>query len=102
TCVHPWCTRRARRADCDHVIPHRPADGSGSTCSCNIAPLCRRHPRQKTHTAWTYTLLDPTTFLWRSPNGLHLLVAHTGTRLIDPQPPPGRRAEPAPAHPPDG
>jgi hypothetical protein len=46
TCVFPWCSRPARRADCDHVIPH--AEG-GPTCSCNIARLCRRHHRLKTH-----------------------------------------------------
>jgi hypothetical protein len=46
TCVFPWCTRPARRTDCDHVIPH--AEG-GPTCSCNIARLCRRHHRLKTH-----------------------------------------------------
>ena len=37
TCVFPWCTRPARTADCDHVIPY--AEG-GTTCSCNIAALC--------------------------------------------------------------
>jgi hypothetical protein len=46
TCVFPWCTRPARRTDCDPVVPH--AEG-GSTCSCNIARLCRRHHRLKTH-----------------------------------------------------
>ena len=55
TCVFPWCTRPARRTDCDHVIPH--AEG-GTTCSCNIARLCRRHHRLKTHTAWTYIVLE--------------------------------------------
>jgi hypothetical protein len=35
-CVHPNCTRRARKADRDHVIAH--AEG-GTTCSCNLAPL---------------------------------------------------------------
>ena len=47
TCVFPWCTRSARKTDADHVIPH--ADG-GTTSSDNIAPLCRRHHRLKTHT----------------------------------------------------
>ena len=41
-CVFPWCTRPARGCDRDHVIPH---DQDGSTCSCNIAPLCRHHHR---------------------------------------------------------
>jgi hypothetical protein len=42
TCVFPWCTRPARTCDSDHGVPH--AQG-GSTCSCNLAPLCRRHHR---------------------------------------------------------
>ena len=46
TCVFPWCTRSARKADADHVIPY--AEG-GTTSSDNIAPLCRRHHRLKTH-----------------------------------------------------
>ena len=54
TCVFPWCTRSARKTDADHVIPY--ADG-GTTSSDNIAPLCRRHHRLKTHSAWTYTML---------------------------------------------
>ena len=52
TCVFPWCTRSARKMDADHVIPY--AEG-GTTSSDNIAPLCRRHHRLKTHSAWTYT-----------------------------------------------
>lgn len=59
TCVFPWCTRPARRChsaeghscDHDHVVPH--ARG-GPTCTCNIAPLCRRHHRLKTHGSWSY------------------------------------------------
>ena len=51
TCVFPWCTRPARRTDCDHVIPHA---AGGTTCSCNIARLCRRHHRLKTHPGTTW------------------------------------------------
>ena len=39
----------------------------GTTCSCNIAPLCRRHHRLKTHTSWTYTTIDPGTYLLDQP-----------------------------------
>jgi hypothetical protein len=67
TCVFPWCQRRARRADCDHIDP---AARGGPTCDCNIAPLCRRHHRAKTHTRWRYDKTDDTSFVWRSPNGL--------------------------------
>ncbi len=47
TCVFPWCTRPAIACDSEHITAH--ADG-GTTCSCNIAPVCRRHHRLKTHT----------------------------------------------------
>ncbi len=83
TCVFPWCTRPARNlepdghgCDCDHVVPHREG---GPTCSCQIAPLCRRHHRVKTHTAWRYTILEPGTYLWYSPHGMAFLRDHEGT-----------------------
>jgi hypothetical protein len=76
TCVFPWCTRPARRTDCDHVIPH--ADG-GPTCSCNIARLCRRHHRLKTHTTWRYVVLERGSYIWTSPHGLQFLRDRDGT-----------------------
>ena len=91
TCVFPWCTRPARRTDSDHCIPH---DQGGTTCSCNIAPLCRRHHRLKTHSAWTYTTLEPGTFLWSSPHGYQFLRDHTGTLDVTPKRPPPRAADP--------
>ncbi|MBF4769469.1 DUF222 domain-containing protein, partial [Nocardioides agariphilus] len=58
TCVFPWCTKPARRlkpgehaADCDHNHPY--AQG-GATCTCQIAALCRKHHRLKTHGRWRY------------------------------------------------
>ncbi len=80
-CVHPYCTRRARRCDCDHVEPY---DRGGGTCTGNLAPLCRSHHRLKTQTAWTYTVLEPGTYLWRSPHGYQFLRDHTGTRDVTP------------------
>ncbi len=79
TCVFPWCTRPATTCDCDHVIPH---SRGGSTCSCNTAPLCRRHHRLKTHTTWTYTVLEPGSYLWSSPHGYQFLRDHQGTTDI--------------------
>ena len=83
TCVYPWCSRPARRlrpdehgCDCDHNLPH--AQG-GATCSCQIAPLCRRHHRLKTHGGWSYTILEPGTYLWSSPHGDQFLRDHEGT-----------------------
>jgi hypothetical protein len=92
TCVFPWCTRPARRChpdteehageypcDNDHVIPR--ARG-GPTCSCNIAPLCRRHHRLKTHSPWNYVVVDPGTYVWTSPHGYQFLRDRIGTQDI--------------------
>ena len=87
TCVFPWCTRPARRCDHDHVIPHDRPPRAGPTCSCNIAALCRRHHRLKTHTTWTYTVLEPGTYLWSSPHGYHYLRDHEGTLDVSTDPP---------------
>ena len=92
TCVFPWCTRSARKADADHVIPY--AEG-GTTASDNIAPLCRRHHRLKTHSSWTYTMLEPGSFLWSSPHGYQFLRDHHGTLDVS------RDRRPPEAHPPD-
>jgi hypothetical protein len=90
TCVFPWCHRPARRCDHDHTVPH---DRGGPTCPCNLAPLCRLHHRLKTHTTWTYTTLEPGTYLWRSPYGHTWLRDQTGTTDLTPPPvdPPPRR-----------
>ncbi|NPC98651.1 HNH endonuclease signature motif containing protein [Nocardioides sp. zg-DK7169] len=83
-CAFPWCERPARRCDTDHVVAH---GAGGPTCSCNLAPLCRRHHRAKTHTAWTYDKTDAATYLWRSPHGLHLVKDRATTRLVTAHPP---------------
>ncbi|HEY0891194.1 MAG TPA: HNH endonuclease [Nocardioides sp.] len=83
-CVFPHCTRPARSCDTDHITAHTTGHASGGpTCSCNLAPLCRRHHRIKTHTAWTYDLLDTGTYVWRSPHGLTFHVDPDGTTSID-------------------
>ena len=77
TCVFAWCTRPAESCDLDHVIPY--GEG-GSTSSDNIATLCRRHHRLKTHhSGWGYTVLEPGCYLWSSPHGYQFLRDHTGT-----------------------
>ena len=78
-CVFPWCTRPAKRCDSDHVVPY---DSGGTTSSDNIAPLCRRHHRLKTHTAWNYTMLEPGSYLWTSPHGYQVLRDHHGTQDV--------------------
>ena len=90
TCVFPWCHRPARGCDKDHVIPY---DQGGPTCPCNLAPLCRLHHRLKTHGGWTYTILEPGTYLWRSPLGYPYLRDSSGTEDLTPptvDPPPRR------------
>ncbi len=46
----------------------------------------------KTHGGWTYTILEPGTYLWRSPHGLTWLRDQHGTTdLTPPEPePPGQ------------
>ena len=51
----------------------------GPTTTANLAPLCRRHHRLKTHTGWSYTVLEPGSFLWSSPQGYQFLRDHDGT-----------------------
>lgn len=75
-CVFPFCTRAARRCDCDHVVPH--ARG-GPTCACNLAALCRHHHRLKTHAGWTYTIIEPGVYLWLDRYGQHFLRTRDGT-----------------------
>ncbi|MCP3422355.1 HNH endonuclease signature motif containing protein [Nocardioides pinisoli] len=95
TCVFPWCTRPARRADIDHIIPHDPdaaAEGReqpGPTATWNLACLCRFHHRLKTHSAWRYAMVSAGVFEWTSPHGHRYRRDHTGTSSIDPADPPG-------------
>jgi hypothetical protein len=80
-CVFPWCTQPARRCDHDHVVPH---GAGGATCDCNLAPLCRRHHRIKTTEGWTYTPLEPGTWLWSEPHGQQFLRNGLGTLDVTP------------------
>jgi hypothetical protein len=91
TCVFPWCTRPARRCDKDHQVPY---DAGGATCDCNLTPLCRRHHRLKTHRGFRYTIIEPGTWLWRTPHGLQLIRDRGGTRDVTPDPPPGTVDQP--------
>ncbi|GAA4109416.1 HNH endonuclease signature motif containing protein [Nocardioides fonticola] len=85
TCVFPHCTRPARSADIDHIVPW---DQGGSTSTDNLAALCRHHHRVKTHHGWTYTSTsgppgtDGSSYLWTSPHGQHYLRTPTGTTTL--------------------
>ncbi|GAA5145245.1 hypothetical protein GCM10023340_14230 [Nocardioides marinquilinus] len=68
-CVFPRCTRR--RVDLDHIHPH---EAGGPTSTSNLAPLCRRHHRAKTHSRWRYRMLEPGLYEWISPTGRTHLV----------------------------
>ncbi|WP_246861962.1 HNH endonuclease signature motif containing protein [Nocardioides sp. SYSU D00065] len=95
TCVFPYCSRPARACDIDHVIPHDPdadAEGRpqpGPTTTSNLAALCRRHHRLKTHSPWRYAVTGSGTFKWTSPHGHRYRRDRTGTTPIDPASPPG-------------
>ncbi len=84
TCCFPFCAREAVACDKDHAIPW---DAGGPTCSCNLAPLCRRHHRAKSHSKWTYVVLDPGIYLWTTPTGHDLIRDSRGTRRPPPMPP---------------
>ncbi|MBO9524069.1 MAG: HNH endonuclease, partial [Nocardioidaceae bacterium] len=88
TCVHPYCTKNARWADLDHIIEWTLG---GRTDTWNLAPLCRSHHRNKTFSSWTYTMIEPGCYLWRSPLGQVYLRDGSGTRDLTPRPvdPPG-------------
>ena len=76
-CVFPWCTRPAKRCDTDHRVPY---DAGGPTCPCNLAPLCRRHHRLKTHGGWTLrTTRTRHATCGPQPHGYQYLRDHEGT-----------------------
>jgi 5-methylcytosine-specific restriction endonuclease McrA len=82
TCAFPGCDQPARNCQHDHITSD--ADG-GPTATDNLAPLCQHHHNQKTHNGWTYTMLQPGIFLWRSPHGYTVLRDHTGTHDLTPR-----------------
>ncbi len=61
-CVFPGCQVDARACDLDHINPYVPPETGGppgQTHPDNLAALCRRHHRAKTHRAWTYRRRPP-------------------------------------------
>ena len=81
TCVFAFCFRPAEQCDCEHRVPH---EDDGPSCSCNLAPCCRRHHRAKTTGGWTYVTVEPGVYLWRSPLGYQFLRDSTGTLDVTP------------------
>jgi hypothetical protein len=71
-CVFPGCHRPSQHCDLDHIEPYLPLDQGGppgQTHTDGLAPLCRRHHRLKTHTAWTYRRLPDGSYRWTTPTG---------------------------------
>lgn len=84
TCVFPHCHRPATSCDLGHIEPY---DAGGPTSTHNLAPLCRRHHRLKTHAGWSYQRTGPTSYLWTSPDGHQHHRDHLGTTEIQRPPP---------------
>ncbi|GGO84463.1 hypothetical protein GCM10011584_02060 [Nocardioides phosphati] len=82
TCRFPFCDRPAHSADIDHITPYDDDGPPGQTSSDNLAACCRTHHRHKTHAGWSYLMLDPGYYLWRSPAGHRFLVTPNGTRIV--------------------
>jgi hypothetical protein len=85
TCAFPFCSRTARSCDCDHVVAR---SRGGPTCDCNLAALCRRHHRLKTHSGWRYFRLEPGVWVWTEPHGQRFVTDRHGTHDVTPAPPP--------------
>ena len=76
-CAFPWCHRDARDCDLDHIEAFVEMDDGGppgQTRLDNLAPLCRRHHRAKTHFDWSYVRNRDGSYTWTSPHGRLFLV----------------------------
>jgi hypothetical protein len=69
-CRFPGCGPPARFCDLDHVIPYP----LGRTVLANLACLCRRHHRLKTHGHWSLAISPVGVCTWAE---LHTGVVHT-------------------------
>lgn len=65
TCRFPGCRTPARRCDLDHGVAYP----VGATAAGNLACLCRRHHRLKTHNRWKVRQLTGAVLEWTSPTG---------------------------------
>lgn len=78
TCVFPGCRMPSTSCDLDHTTAVQ--DG-GTTCDCNLAPLCRHDHNIKHTPGWGYERLPDTRNRWSTPFG------HTYTTPTNPEPP---------------
>jgi hypothetical protein len=65
-CSFPGCRNAAIRCDLDHTTPYHLG---GRTCSCNLAPLCRRHHQAKQAQGWHLDQPEPGVLTWTLPHG---------------------------------
>ncbi|GAA4637258.1 HNH endonuclease signature motif containing protein [Actinoallomurus vinaceus] len=72
TCRFPTCRRPAEACDLDHTVPY---DEGGTTCDCNLAPLCRKHHRLKQSAEWTLLHPEPGRLVWVTPAGRKYFVS---------------------------
>jgi hypothetical protein len=94
TCRFPGCARPAERCDLDHVTPYP----TGTTDADNLAALCRRHHRLKTHSRWRVQSKPGGILEWTSPTG-HRYATHPPAWISETRKPPPQ-APPPPAPPP--
>jgi hypothetical protein len=86
TCVFPGCQVPARDCDLDHIKPYDPWGRLDQTRPSNLAPLCRRHHRAKTHYRWSYIrIADDASYHWRSPRGRLYVVLANNSVILDEQ-----------------
>ena len=81
TCIHPNCNKDSRDCDLDHIEAFVEMDDGGppgQTRPDNLAPLCRRHHRAKTHHGWTYHRNPDGTYTWTTPHGQRYTVDPRG------------------------
>lgn len=72
TCVYPRCGRPSSACDLDHIEAYVPVDEGGppgQTHPDNLAPLCRRHHRAKTHGDFAYRRRADGSYEWTLPTG---------------------------------
>lgn len=65
-CSLPGCTRGARHAQLDHIVPWP----GGETTRDNLHPVCQRDHNRKTLEGWSVSREPDGRIAWRSPHGL--------------------------------
>ncbi len=76
-CRFPHCDKPSRACDLDHIEAYVEMDDGGppgQTHPDNLAPICRRHHRAKTHFGWRYDRNTDGTYTWTSPRGHRFTV----------------------------